>query len=669
MDKSEAKKRIIKLRKTIDYYRYQYHVMDKTEISEAALDSLKHELFVLEGEYPELITADSPTQRVEGKALDKFIKVRHSTRMLSLNDVFSVEELRDWEGRIKKIEPGLKGGYYAEIKMDGLAISLIYEGGLLKQAVTRGDGEVGEEVTLNVRTIESIPLHLRLDNLADQQKILARGRVEVRGEVYMETAELAHLNRMQKKNGLPLFANPRNIAAGSIRQLDSRVAAARNLSFMSYDLMSPLGQETHQEAHDLLIELGFPSNKYNLYCSDLKAVEDYYQQVIKLRPRLPYQIDGVVVAVNRLGYYPQLGVVGKAPRYMVAYKFPAQQSTTKILDIEVQVGRTGALTPVAILEPVSVAGSVVSRATLHNEDEIVRKDIRLGDTVVVQKAGDVIPEVVQSLPKMRTGQEKKFIMPKECPVCGNEVRRVEGEVISRCANKQCFAQIRRGIIHFVSRGAFDMEGVGPKVVDKLIAEGLIHDAADLFTLTKGDLQPLSRFAEKSAAKIVTSIQSRRLISLERMIYALGIRHVGEQTADDLARHFGELDGLINSSREDLETVGNIGEVVASSIVEYFADKKNLHFIDKLRQSGVKYKKTVKNDVLAGQSFVVTGSLQGYGREEVEALVRRLGGRVSSSVSKKTTYVLAGENPGSKIDKARAVGVKIISEADFNKLIR
>ncbi|MBU0647907.1 NAD-dependent DNA ligase LigA [Patescibacteria group bacterium] len=669
MEKCEAKKRIEKLKETIRYHRYLYHVLDKEEISPGALDSLKHDLYLLEQKYPEFVAPDSPTQRISGKPLDKFVKVKHSQRMLSLNDIFDYGELAGWENRLKKIIPKMIGGYYCEIKMDGLAVSLVYEDGILARGVTRGDGQTGEDVTMNARTIESIPLKLDLKGLFGAQTNFLGGIFEVRGEVYMSIKEFKKVNALRKREGLEVFANPRNLAAGTIRQLDARVAAKRKLSFMGYDLITDVGQKTHEDSHEFMKKAGFPSNKFNQYCRDLAEVENYYKKIQKMRDQLSYQIDGIVVCVNRLEYYDKLGVVGKAPRYMVAYKFPAEQSTTRIMDIEVQVGRTGALTPVAILEPVNVAGSVVSRATLHNEDEIKRKDVRIGDTVVVQKAGDVIPEVVSVLPRMRDGAEKKWKMPKCCPICGSAVKRVGKEAIARCVNKKCFAQVKRGIAHFVSKSGFGIDGVGPKVIDKLLDEGLIHDAADLFSLTVGDLEVLERFAEKSAENIVAAIQSKRVVDFDRFLYSLGIRHVGLKTASDLAVQYGGIDNLINASKEDLFEVENIGEVVAESVYDYFHDQKNMDLLKKLEEQKVGYNKVIRGKKLKGLSFVITGILVSFERSEIEKKLLDMGANVSSTVSRKTSYLVAGENPGSKYARAKKLGTKIISEEELLEMIK
>jgi len=668
MNQEEAKKRIEKLKETINYHRYLYHVKDVEKISAGALDSLKHELFLLEQEFPQLITPDSPTQRVEGKVLDKFEKVEHLTRMLSLNDVFSFDELAAWEKRLGRIVPIIKGGYFAEIKMDGLAVSLIYRNGSLWRAATRGDGMVGEDVTVNIKTVESIPLVLRTDDLPNGARLKLSGEVEIRGEIYMTKEEFNRINKEQKQKGESTFANPRNLAAGSIRQLDPRVAASRKLSFMGYDLVTDLGQTTHQQSHELIMSLGLPSNPENRFCVDLNEVEKYYQMIAKKRDQLQYQIDGVVVSINDLKYFQKLGVVGKAPRYMIAYKFPAEQSTAELLDIEIQVGRTGAMTPVAILTPVNVAGSVVSRATLHNQDEIARKDIRIGDTVIVQKAGDVIPEVVESIKTMRDGTQKKYHFPGVCPVCGSQAVRPLGEAVSRCTNRKCFAQTRRQIMHFVSKGGFNIDGLGPKLIDRLLDEGLINDAADLFDLTKGDLQPLERFGEKSIDNLINAIDNSKKISFDKFIYALGIRHVGQQTAHDLAANFVNLDKLVNASIDELNAVEGIGEVVGVSVGNYFRDEKNLALINKLLRLGVKCRKIKESKGLSGLTFVITGTLPSYGREEAGELIRQMGGKVSQSVSRQTDFLLAGEKPGSKHKKAVDLGVKIISEAEFDKLL-
>ncbi len=665
MNKEEAKKRIAKLREEINKYSYEYHVLDKLSVPDSVWDSLKRELAELERRYPDLITPDSPTQRVSGKALDKFAKVRHEVPMLSLNDAFTREDIADWIERLNKLT-SKRLSYFCEPKMDGLAITIIYQDGLLQLAATRGDGQVGEDVTLNVRTIESVPLRLR------QVKAGWPRRIEVRGEVYMTKQVLAELNKKQRARGEPEFANPRNAAAGSIRQLDPRLAAERKLSFMAYDLVSDLGQRTHAEVHQLLKQLGFKAGDYLQLCHNLDEIFSFFEKLQKIREKLPYWIDGIVITVNDIATFKELGITGKGPRGAIALKFPAEQVTTRVKDIIVQVGRTGVLTPVAILEPVQVAGTTVSRATLHNMDEIKRLGLKIGDTVIVQKAGDIIPDVVKVLPNLRTGEEKKFVMPRRCPVCGAKVIRPAGEVNYYCSNKNCFAIQKEHLYHFVSKPAFNIEGLGPKIIDQLIEAGLIKDASQLFDLTVGDLEPLERFAQKSAANLVAAIAKAKRIPLHRFIYALGIRHVGEQTALALAEHFGSLAKLMSASKEELSQVPDVGPVVAESVYNYFREPKNQAFIKALLSKGIIIEnpdaKSASAEPLSGKTFVLTGALQTMTRQQAKELIRSAGGRVASSVSSKTDYVVAGKDPGSKYDKAKALGVKIISEDEFLRLL-
>jgi len=662
MTKTEAKERIEKLKDLVNYHRYLYHVLDRQEISDAALDSLKHELSKLESEYPEYLTPDSPTQRA-GKPLSGFKKVRHGSPMLSLQDAFAEEEMKAWEGRITKLVPSEKLDYFAELKIDGFAISLVYEDGFLAEGSTRGDGYIGEDVTQNLKTIESIPL--KLNNVSG---INTKQRIEVRGEVFMSEQEFERVNKEQTLKNLPFYANPRNLAAGSIRQLDPKIAASRRLDSYFYNLVTDLGQKTHEDEHKILADLGFKTSPHVKYCPDLLCVLDYYDYWTTRKGKLPFEVDGMVAIVNSLELERRLGMVGKAPRWAVAYKFPAEQATTGVLDIQIGIGRTGALTPVAILEPVLVAGSTVSRATLHNEDEIKRKDIRIGDTVIIQKAGDVIPEVVESLKNLRTGKEKYFKMPKECPICGGKVIRPEGEAVARCANTACFAIRREQIIHFVSRDAFDIQGLGEKIIDQLLARDLITDSADLFKLKAGDLQPLERFAEKSASNIIESIESHKKVTLAKFIFALGIRYVGIQTAALLADYFGNLEKIKDASIEELENVEGVGKKVAASIYNWFGDPNNLRYIKELKDAGVGYELHEKSYELEGMTFVITGSLSSMAREEAEEIIRNMGGKASSSVSKNTSYVVAGENPGSKHKKAIDLGIKIINENEFLKLL-
>ncbi|MBU2235673.1 NAD-dependent DNA ligase LigA [Patescibacteria group bacterium] len=671
MNKKDAKARIAKLKIEINHHRYLYHVLDKPVISDAALDSLKHELDKLEKEYPEYITPDSPTQRVSGKALNKFEKVIHKTKMVSLNDAFSNSEIREWEERNNRLLPdNVDLNYYTEIKMDGLAISLIYKNGKLEKGVTRGDGRIGENVTNNIRTIDAIPLKLKTDKLKQN----TTDEIEVRGEVYMETKVFEELNEIQKKNNQPEFANPRNAAAGSIRQLDPKVVRERKLDFMAYDLITDLGQKTHEESHDLLEKLGFAAkllHERSMKCKSLDEVYKQFEWIEKRRNSLPFWIDGVVITVNEIETYKKLGIVGKAPRGSVAYKFPAEQSTTIVEDIQVQIGRTGALTPVAHLRPVRVAGSTVSRATLHNEDEIKRLDLRIGDTVIIQKAGDIIPDIVEVLPKMRTGKEKKFNMPKLCPMCKSKVLRKEGEVAHYCTSNNCFAVQREKIYHFVSKKAFDIEGLGPKIIDQLYENGLIKNVVDIFDLTFDELKSLERFAEKSAENTIKAIENSKSITLSRFVYALGIRHVGEETAIDLADNFGSINKLQKVDRDILNTVHEIGDIMAESITKFFKETNNRNIINGLITRGVTIINPQKKakTAITGKSIVVTGTLNSLSREEAKKVIREIGGNVSSSVSKQTDFVVCGDNPGSKCDKAKKLNITTISEAKFLALLK
>ena len=617
LSKEEAKKRIEKLRKEIEYHDYLYYVLNRPEISDAAYDSLKRELIELEKQFPEFVTPDSPTQRVGGPPLEKFEKVTHKVPMLTLNDAMDEEELREWEERIKRLlSPSeiKKLDYFAELKMDGLAMSLIYRDGILVKGATRGDGYTGEDVTQNVKTIRAIPLRLRLENLPKKYKIPKE--IEIRGEVYMSKKAFEKLNEEQRKKGEPLFANPRNAAAGSVRQLDPKITASRELSFYGYQIVTDLGFETHQESHQVMKLLGIPDNPYNRYCKNLEEVIKFHHYIQSIREKLPYDIDGIVVNVNNNRIFEKLGIVGRAPRGAIAYKFPGVEATTKIKDIIVQVGRTGKLTPVAILEPVKVGGVTISRATLHNADEIKRLGVKIGDTVIVRRAGDVIPEVVKVITSLRDGSEKEFKMPKTCPYCGSKVIKKEGEVDYYCSNPNCFAAQRRYLYHFVSKKAFDIEGLGPKIIDQLLEEGLIRDASDIFKLKKGDLIPLERFAEKSAQNLIDAIEKSKEIPLARFIYALGIRHVGEETANLLATRFGSIENLKKASLEELKEIPDIGEIVAESIYSWFHDKKNLQFIQKLLDAGVKIlpPKKIKTK-LKGKTFVFTGALKSMTRDE------------------------------------------------------
>jgi DNA ligase (NAD+) len=691
MEKKEAKKRIEKLKKVINYHRYLYHVLDRQEISDGALDSLKKELFDLEEKYPEFITPDSPTQRVGGKPLKEFKKVKRSKPMLSFNDAFSEEDMKDWLERISKLltEKELSQlDFFCELKFDGLAIELVYRNGILQTGSTRGDGRTGEDVTQNIKTIEAIPLKITCDlsgrdptsslKGSTSSSVFASGLVVVRGEIFIPKKEFERLNREQRKAGLPEYANPRNVAAGSVRQLDPKITASRRLDSFIYDLVTDFGQKTHQEKHQILKALGFKVNPYSRRCRNLKEVFEFHKYCQEIRKKLPYEVDGIVVVINSDKIFKKLGVVGKTPRGAIAFKFPLKQSETVVEDIKVQIGRTGALTPVAYLKPVKVGGVTVSRATLHNEDEIKRLGIKIGDTVIVGRAGDVIPDIVKVIPELRTGREKEFIMPKHCPACGSGVKRFSGEAVYRCLNPDCFARRRKSLYHFISKGAFDVEGLGPKIISRLVENGLVADGADFFGLKEGDIISMDRFAEKSAKNLIKAIQSKKKISLPRFIYALGIRNVGEETARDLAEHFGSLEKLGKASLEDLEKMENIGPIVAESIYKWFRQKRHLRFLEKLKKAGV----IVKNlplpsessrfhrggKKLKGKTFVFTGALEKLARGEAKEKVRDLGGEASESVSQKTDFLVKGKDPGSKLEKAKKLGIKIINEKEFLKLI-
>ncbi len=662
MNKQEAKERIEKLKVLINKYRYHRLVLDKPLIEESAEDSLKKELFDLEQDYPDLITPDSPSQRVAGKPLKKFEKFIHPVRMFSFNDAFGAKDMQDWQERLRRIDPkATEDGFYCELKIDGLAVELIYEDGFLKVGSTRGNGIIGENVTQNLKTIEAIPLSLH----SNKQKVPSQ--LVLRGEVFIGKKEFEKVNKAELKMGEEAYANPRNLAAGSVRQLKPEITASRHLDSFAYSLITDLGQKVHEDEHETLKDLGFKTNEHNRFCKNLDEVQKFRDYWEKHRETLNYEIDGIVVILNDNKMFQKLGVVGKAPRGAIAYKFSPLESTTKVRDIIVSVGRTGVLTPVAVLEPVEIGGTTVSRATLHNEDEIRRLDVRIGDTVIVGRAGDVIPDIKKTIKELRNGREKIFHFPTKCPVCGNSVKRVGGEVAYKCVNKNCPAIRREAIYHFVSKGAMDIDGVGPKIIDQLMDSGLIKDAPDLYTLEKEDLLNLERFAEKSAENTVSSIQARKKITLDRFIFALGIPHVGSETALDLARNFGTIKKISEANEESLSGIKDIGSVVAKSIYDWFNSEYNKKLLEKFESVGVKITKqesAQKSDKLKNITFIFTGSLPDLSREQAEGLVRENGGNVSSSVSKETDYVVAGEEPGSKYDRAKKLGVKIITEKDF-----
>jgi len=750
MDKNKAKNRIAKLSAEINKLRYEYHVLDKPDVTDSVYDSLTAELRALEEQFPDLRAVDSPTQKIGGRPLDKFQKVRHAVRQWSFDDVFSLDELKKWEEKIERMVEKLEGGqggkgelgnveYVCEIKIDGLKIILTYENGIFVRGATRGDGVIGEDVTENLKTIYSLPLKL-------SQPVSG---VFV-GECFLSKSELTRINREREKRGEALFANSRNAAAGSIRQLDPKIAASRKLDCFIYDIdqlrleipnskhqitntlptgrqeskiINPKSQnfsfpETQMEELKLLKDLGFNVNKEARLCKSVAEIEEFYQAWIHKKDKQNYGIDGVVLKINSRKLQEALGYTGKSPRWGVAYKFSAEKVTTVVEDITVQVGRTGALTPLAHLRPVLVAGSTVSRATLHNEDEIKRLDIKIGDTVVIHKAGDVIPEIVEVLTGLRTGQEKKFHMPKTCPICGGKVAHevlVEdgprprgrgpssdesgGPTLSAatyCLNKNCFAVETEKLIHFVSKKGFNIDGMGDKIVEHLLSENLISDAAEIFELEKGDLEPLERFAEKSAQNLIEAIAASKKIAVEKFIFALGIRHVGEETAVLIARaintefqisnfkfqiKFKNLNDIINYfppiSKDDWMSIKGIGEKSAESLVSWFSDKNNLEILKRMREAGVEVlmgEKGVKGGKEGKAKFldktiVLTGELESFTRDEAKDIIRREGGSVSSSVSKNTSFVLAGENPGSKFQKAKLLGVKIIGGKEFSEMLK
>ncbi len=665
MTKFEAKQRIEKLKKVIAHHRYLYHVENRQEISDEALDSLKHELYKLEQQYPDLITPDSPTQRVAGKPLEEFEKVEHEVPMLSIEDVFSEKELQDWEDYLKRLAPGERIDYFCEYKIDGFAVTLIYKNGIFTKGATRGNGRVGEDVTQNLKTIESIPLRLEKFECSNVRIFEIPAELEVRGEVYMEKGDFERLNK--KLGGK--YANPRNLAAGSIRQLDPKLAASRPLKFLAYDLVTDLGQKKHSEEHQILKDLGFKTDK-GKECKDISEIVDFWRQTAKKRETLPFQIDGVVVSVNNNFLFQRLGVAGKSPRGIRAFKFSPKQATTKVLDIKVQIGRTGAVTPIAHLKPVEVGGVTISRATLHNEDEIERLGVKIGDTVIVERAGDVIPAVSKVLKNLRTGKEKKFHFPKTCPKCGQKLVRPKGEAVWRCPNRQCPARKREFLYHFVSKKAFDIEGIGPKIINQLIDENLISGAPDIFELREGDLIPLERFAEKSAKNIVSAIGNSKRIPLSRFIYSLGIRHVGEETAIDLAQYFGSIEKLRKAAKEELENIPDVGPRVSESIYKWFQSKQNQKLVNDLLKAGVEIQPPPKiGKKLKGKTFVLTGILESMTRAEAQKKIRMLGGDPTSAVSRETDYLVVGKEPGSKLEQAKKLGVRAIGEKEFLKMLK
>lgn len=664
MNKEEAEKRILKLRELINDYRYHYHVLDESTMSEAAADSLKHELSQLETKYPELITPDSPTQRVAGKPLDKFTKIKHEKRMISLADVFSEEEVKEWITRNEKLIPGGRiKELFTDIKMDGLACALKYRNGMFYQAVTRGDGFVGEDVTQNVKTIENVPL--RIDESGD---------VEVRGEIVIFKKDFEKINEKQRKNGEAEFANPRNLAAGSIRQLDPRVAASRPLRFVAYDLVTPDSLTWH-DAYEKLRKMKFQtSGEDKVFAANEKQeLFEYIKNLDEYRRGLPFNTDGMVIKINNREIYDKLGIVGKTPRGAVAYKFPAEESTTKVRDIVISIGRTGAATPVAILDPVEVAGSTVRHASLHNADEIARLDVRIGDTVIIYKAGDIIPQIKEVLTTLRPESAKKYdykeALARQYPELTFE--RPEGEVVYRVKGENSDVILKRAVEYYASKPALNIEGLGEKNVVALVDAGLVKSIADLYRLEVGKIAQLERFGELSARNLVDAIAASKNPALNKFITALGIRHVGAQTAVSLARKFGTLENLEVATEDDLLAIPDIGEVVAEAILAYFGDEENIKMLAELKALGVEPVKENTSELpLTGKSYIVTGTLASMGREEAEDRLRELGATVTSSVTKNTTALIVGDKPGkSKIDKADKLGIPRMTEVEFWELIK
>ncbi|WP_282137648.1 NAD-dependent DNA ligase LigA [Rossellomorea aquimaris] len=659
MDRQSAGKRINELHELLNQYNYEYHVLDKPSVPDSEYDQLLRELIELEDQFPDLKTSDSPSQRVGGAILDAFEKVEHRTPMLSLGNAFNEEDLRDFDRRVRQAV-GDDFSYVCELKIDGLAVSLRYEDGVFVQGATRGDGSIGEDITSNLKTIRSIPL-----------KISEKISFEVRGEAFMPKGSFEALNKIKDEKGEEPFANPRNAAAGSLRQLDPKIAASRNLDLFLYALadIGDTGIDSHSEGLDKLESLGFKTNPERKQCATIEEVIDFVGKWTDQRPNLSYDIDGIVIKVNSLEQQKQLGTTAKSPRWAIAFKFPAEEVVTVLKEIELSVGRTGVVTPTAILAPIRVAGTTVQRASLHNEDLIREKDIKIGDHVVIKKAGDIIPEVVNVLEDKRTGDEQEFHMPTHCPECESELVRLEGEVALRCINPKCPAQIREGLIHFVSRNAMNIDGLGEKVISQLFREKLIEDVADLYRLEREQLLQLERMGEKSADNLLDAIQASKANSLEKLLFGLGIRHVGAKAAKTLAQEFGSMDKLMNLGKEELTNVNEIGDKMADAIVAYFENDEVKELIQELKDAGVNLeykgpKPVAASEVdsyFAGRTIVLTGKIERLSRNEAKEKIELLGGKVTGSVSKKTDLVIAGEEAGSKLTKANELNIEVWDE--------
>jgi len=660
---SEILKRIEQLREEINYHNYLYYVLDQPVITDADYDALMRELKEIEDKYPETVTPDSPTQRIGAPPSEKFASVSHSIPMLSLDDAFSQEEVLEFDQRAKRLlQTDEEIEYTVEPKMDGLAVELVYENGMFVLGSTRGDGYTGEDVTANLRTIRSLPLRLIERHLSPP------GRLEVRGEVFINKDAFKRLNKKRMEDGEPPFANPRNAAAGSLRQLDPNITAGRPLNIFCYGIGIAEGCSfgTQWEVLSSLRKWGLRVNPMAEKQKGIHGAIHYHRRMNRKRKDLDYEIDGIVIKVNDLDLQKRLGAKAKSPRWALAYKFEAAQAVTRITDIQLSVGRTGAVTPIALMEPVKVGGVMVSRATLHNEDEIRRKDVRIGDWVIVRRAGDVIPEVVRPLPERRTGKEQVFVMPQTCPVCGSNLRRKPGEAVWRCPNPECFPRLVKQLTHFAGKGAMDIEGLGPKVAEQLISAGLVRSISDLYSIKLSDLLSLDRFAEKSAENLLSAIETSKETSFARFFYALGIRHVGDVTAQLLADHFGSMEALKDASEEELMAVEGIGPEVAFSIRSWFDDNKNLRLTESLLDAGIRFTdlREARTSPLKDRTFVFTGGLSSLTREQAKNIVRDLGGQVASAVGRKTDYVVAGGNPGSKLRKALELGIPVLSEEEF-----
>jgi len=667
----EVKRKVEKLREEIRHHDYCYYVLNQPEISDKEYDDLLTKLKQLEKEYPQLISPDSPTQRVGERPLEGFKTVKHRVAMLSLDNTYSSEETEEWAKRVHKGLPGEKVEYVVELKIDGVGVSLTYEKGVFVVGATRGDGVTGDDITQNLKTIKTIPLRFLSAELLQLPDL-----IEVRGEVFMEKSDFEKLNQEKEKRGETLFANPRNAAAGSLKLLDSRLTAQRRLNCFIHSFGTLEGgkvYKTHWEFLQSAKRLGLRINPEVKLCKDIDEVIDYCGDWEKKRGKLSYEIDGMVIKVNSLPQQKRLGYTMKSPRWAIAYKFPAQQATTKLKDIIIQVGRTGVITPVAVLEPVECAGVTISRATLHNFDEIKRLDARIGDRVIVERAGEVIPKIVKVIESVRKGKMEVFKVPEKCPECGGRItKEKEEEVAYRCINPSCPAQLERGLVHFASRNAMDIEGLGESVVEQLVRNGLVKDFADIYSLRKDDFLKLELFADKRAQNLLDAIGRSKGRVLARLLFGLGIRHVGEKAAETLAEEFGSLDALMEAKQEDLESIPEVGPALAGSVREFFQQREIKRLTDRLKKAGLKMEQEkVKKgpQILTGKTFVFTGELKGYSRSEAEKLVKSLGGKASSSVSSKTSYVVAGESPGSKYGKAKELGVSILSEEEFEKLIK